>query len=121
MHSHPPEEMNRAQDQTAGGLLIVMMDVPPEAEGDFNDWYDNEHLPELLSVPGVLSAQRYVVRHGNPKYLLLLEVTSANVLDSPPYVAIRSAPRTENMRPYILGLIRNVYDLYQPATKNQEQ
>ena len=37
------------------GLLLVMMDIDPEYEGEFNRWYNEEHVPERLSVPGFLS------------------------------------------------------------------
>jgi hypothetical protein len=121
MHSDSSEDISRAQATTSGGLLVVMMNVPPEAESDFNDWYDNEHVPDLLSVPGVLSARRFVASQGQPKYLLLLEVASTSVLDSPSYAAIRNAARTESMRPYMQDLIRNIYECYQPATQTQEQ
>jgi hypothetical protein len=26
---------------------------------DYNDWYDNEHLPEVLTVPGIQRIRRY--------------------------------------------------------------
>jgi hypothetical protein len=28
-------------------------------EADYNDWYDKTHIPDLLAIPGVASAQRY--------------------------------------------------------------
>ena len=31
----------------------------PEREDEYNDWYDNVHLGELLAVPGTVSARRY--------------------------------------------------------------
>lgn len=34
-------------------LLVVMADVDPEHEEDLNGWYNEEHLPALLKVPGV--------------------------------------------------------------------
>src|SRR3974390_2182487 len=39
-------------------LFIVSMDVAPEKEALFNEVYDREHIPNLLKVPGVRSAQR---------------------------------------------------------------
>ena len=38
--------------------LIVQTDVDPEDEEEFNEWYDTEHIPMFLKVPGVLSAKR---------------------------------------------------------------
>jgi hypothetical protein len=31
-------------------------------EEEFNKWYDNVHLPEVLATPGMRSAQRYALR-----------------------------------------------------------
>lgn len=38
--------------------LIVQMDIAPEQEEIFNRVYDDEHIPLLLKVPGVVSVQR---------------------------------------------------------------
>jgi hypothetical protein len=35
--------------------------VTPEREGEFNEWYEGTHIPDVLKLPGVLSAQRYKV------------------------------------------------------------
>ena len=43
-------------------VYIAAMDVDPDKEADFNDCYDNEHVPGLLKVPGVLSARRWRAR-----------------------------------------------------------
>ncbi|GAC1401256.1 MAG: hypothetical protein NVS4B6_31900 [Mycobacterium sp.] len=40
--------------------LFIALTNPIEGEDEaFNDWYDTQHLPEVLDVPGVVSAQRY--------------------------------------------------------------
>lgn len=39
-------------------LLELKWTVPPEAEADFDAWYDQEHLGDLLAVPGVLEGRR---------------------------------------------------------------
>lgn len=31
----------------------------PGREDEYNEWYDNTHLSDLLKIPGILSAQRY--------------------------------------------------------------
>jgi len=53
------------------GLLMVWTDIDSEFEADFNRWYDEEHIPRLLQVPGFLSAGRYVAVKGAPKYLAM--------------------------------------------------
>ena len=39
------------------GLMMVWADIPADKEDDFNRWYNEEHLAELLSVQGVLNAE----------------------------------------------------------------
>lgn len=34
--------------QSANGLLAVWTDIAPEAESEFNEWYNTEHIPQLL-------------------------------------------------------------------------
>jgi len=41
------------------GLLMVWTDIDHEFEVEFNRWYDEEHIPRLLAVPGFLSSGRY--------------------------------------------------------------
>ena len=66
----------------ARGLLMVYVDVPAAVEEEFNRWYDEEHIPERLSIPGVLSAARYVAVRGGPKYLACYELTEPEAYHS---------------------------------------
>src|SRR5262245_42126282 len=66
----------------AGGLLFNAMNVAPEAEADFNAWYDEEHLPALTRVPGTLAARRYrstETEGGSHRYLALYHLESPAV------------------------------------------
>src|SRR5947209_14712257 len=80
-----------------GYLFIVSMDVAPEKEALFNDIYDNEHIPNLLKVPGVRSATRLrtepvpvdlggevkmLTGEGAPRYMAVYEIESPDVLTS---------------------------------------
>ena len=51
----------------AKGLLFASFDTSPAQEDEFNDWYDLEHVPERLRVPGFLNGQRWI-GEDNPKY-----------------------------------------------------
>jgi hypothetical protein len=42
------------------GVLIVLTDPLEGKDEEFNEWYDNVHIPELLKVPGFAAAQRFV-------------------------------------------------------------
>ncbi|MGA7583050.1 MAG: hypothetical protein WBW59_17420 [Pseudolabrys sp.] len=37
---------------TSQGLLLVMADIDPAIERDFNQWYEQEHLSERMAIPG---------------------------------------------------------------------
>jgi hypothetical protein len=43
-------------------IQIVYSRPFPGKDDEYNDWYDNTHLPDVLAVPGVVSAQRYDLR-----------------------------------------------------------
>jgi hypothetical protein len=40
-------------------ILFVLTDHEDGAEEAFNDWYDKQHLQEVLEIPGFVGAQRY--------------------------------------------------------------
>ena|ERR1700680_1792959 len=76
-------------------------------EDEFNDWYDREHIPLRMAVPGFLSAQRYRVS-GAPHYLVVYEMQSAAVLQSPSYRHVKNLPseRTARMLRSVKGFSR---------------
>lgn len=46
----------------ADRVVQVVFSNPAEGkEDEFNEWYDTVHIPELLAVPGMLSATRYAL------------------------------------------------------------
>jgi len=67
------------------GFLLVQMQPPPAFEEEFNDWYDTDHIPERLAVPGFETARRFVCIDGWPRYLALYDLASLDVLDTPAY------------------------------------
>lgn len=40
-------------------LVVLTNPGSPEADAAYNDWYDNVHVPDVLAVPGYVSAVRY--------------------------------------------------------------
>jgi hypothetical protein len=96
------------------GLLLVTMEPPPAREEEFNAWYDGEHLPERLAVPGFESARRYVCIDGFPRYLALYDLAAPEVLDSPGYLRVGGA----NSSPWTKRVTGNVRGYYRaPATQ----
>ena len=39
--------------------LVVLTNAAAGRDEEFNAWYDGQHLPDVLSVPGFVSAQRF--------------------------------------------------------------
>jgi hypothetical protein len=60
----------------------------PEHEAAWNDWYDNVHLPELLSVPGFVSAVRFRQLGAEGHYLAMYEIDDPRVFSEPRYAQI---------------------------------
>jgi hypothetical protein len=67
------------------GLLFVEVDCSPELESELHAWYNLEHVPERLKIPGFMSARRYAALEGSPRWLAVYELASAAVLESPEY------------------------------------
>ena len=40
-------------------VLVVLTNATPGFEAEFNDWYDNVHLSEVVALPGFVAARRY--------------------------------------------------------------
>ena len=67
-------------------LLFAFSDCrDPEREDEFNDWYNNTHLPDMLEVPGMISATRWMSAENmegeKRKYLALYELEADSVDD----------------------------------------
>lgn len=67
------------------GMLMTTMDVAPEHEAEFNEWYDREHLAERVAIEGFMEARRYVAVDAAPKYLGLYSTARFEDLSSPAY------------------------------------
>ena len=95
------------------GLLAVWTDIPAHAEEDFNRWYNEEHIPERVGIPGFLDGRRYLCREGSPRYLALYETVDAQVLTGDAYLKVSKHPTpwTERVRPHFQNVVRNEYEV----------
>jgi hypothetical protein len=50
-------------------LVVVTNPTSPEQEKEYNDWYTNKHLDDVLKVPGFVAAQRFRLTQDSAKPL----------------------------------------------------
>lgn len=97
-------------------VFSTSMDVAAEKEALFNEVYDEEHVPLLSKVPGVISITRFttepltiamagerktVVPDGEPKYTAVYEIESPEVLTSEAWArAVDQGRWATEVRPY---------------------
>lgn len=95
---------------TEPGALAIWHDVEPEAEAMVNDWYNRQHHPERVGVPGFLSARRYAAVSGAPKYFILYATRGVPVLTSPDYLERLDHPTewTRRVMPHFRNMTRTV-------------
>ncbi len=96
--------------------MAQLIGVTPEKDALFNEVYDQEHVPMLLKLPGVISVVRLeaqpltlsiggerqtVVAEGEPKYTAIYEIESPEVLVSDAWAeAVEAGRWPEEVRPY---------------------
>jgi len=96
----------------AGGLLLNAMNVAPELEAEFNDWYDKEHIPALAAVPGVLRARRFRGTSGNRTYVALYHLATPEVVESEAWKHARQSDWTSRLQPHFRDHLRLVLRRY---------
>jgi hypothetical protein len=97
---------------SAGGLLLNAMNIAPELEAEFNEWYDKEHIPALGAVPGVLCARRFRGTSGNRKYVALHHLATPEVVESAEWKEARQSDWTSRLQPHFRDHLRLVCRRY---------
>lgn len=96
-------------------LFTLRTDIEPAVEDEFNAWYDEEHIPELLAVPGMLTGTRYRALVGEPKYLAIYDARDIGVFDQPEFRRVRptdpgATPRSKAVFPSFRNIHRGTYE-----------
>ena len=67
-------------------IYLVQLDIPHELEEDFNRIYDEEHVPNLLTVAGVRGCTRYRLESADEdnvaRYAAIYEIDSPDLPDT---------------------------------------
>jgi hypothetical protein len=109
--------------QTAAQFLyVVRMNVADERETRFNQVYDTDHVPHLLTVPGLRRVTRYRTHApGSPRYLALYEIEDSELPTSEHWRRTRDlGDWATQVRPYTVNrdaaVYRRLSDLDAPST-----
>jgi hypothetical protein len=78
-----------------GALMAIWVRVPPSIKPVFDQWYDEEHLPERRTFAGFVSAERFEPIDGGENNAALYELTEPEVLETPEYQQLRTKPNTD--------------------------
>ncbi len=79
-------------------VIMVKLDPPAQKEAEWNNWYNNKHIPDRLAIPGFNAVRRFVQIEGRPpgfaiagepKYLSLYELSDVSVVKGELYTKLR--------------------------------
>ena len=74
------------------GILAVWNDCAIEYMAEYEVWYQTEHLPQRLSVPGFYCGRRFEALTPGPQFFTYYEVKDPAVLTSQEYLEILENP-----------------------------
>jgi hypothetical protein len=86
-------------------VFVVGHEIPRHKRKEFTAWYNIEHIPGLLSVPGFLTARRFIladrevppmVEPGGilPRYLTIYDIESEDVFETDAFMKATKTPWT---------------------------
>jgi len=89
---HNPREIHMAKH-----VFVVFTNAVDGKEAEYNSWYNDQHLPDVLDVPGFVSAQRFKLsdtqRAAGPfpwRYLALYQIETDDLKKTLATLAERS-------------------------------
>lgn len=74
-------------------------------------WYDTEHMPGLATVPGCIHARRLLNHDHGPRSHAFYDLTRAETLGSPPWLAVRGTPWSDICRPHFTHTLRTMMEV----------
>jgi hypothetical protein len=112
---------------SAKWIYTAAMDIDPEKEALFNQVYDEEHVPAISKVPGVISVTRAKLDtlrmtmggetkvmdpQGAPRYAAIFELESPDVLVSPAFAkAVDQGRWPKEVRPFCRNRHHTLYQV----------
>jgi hypothetical protein len=57
-----------------GIMYVETMPVSPDKEAEYHKWYNETHLPQIVSVDGIVAARRFAPVDGNGPFVAVYEL-----------------------------------------------
>jgi antibiotic biosynthesis monooxygenase (ABM) superfamily enzyme len=62
---------------SSGAIMVFSAEVMPGKEEEFNNWYDDHHIPLFSKkLPGLKNVKRYFSKRANPQFMTIYEFAS---------------------------------------------
>lgn len=92
------------------GILFSQMTPPRDQIAEFHDWYETEHIPARMAIPGFSGAARYALGDTGRDFLAVYFIDDLAALETPGYQALKTDPseRTERMLGSVSGFTRYI-------------
>jgi hypothetical protein len=109
-------------------FTATAVDVTPEHDKEFNDWFHEEHIPLFAKVPGFVRVRRFELAAsgdlagslGEPKhYLCFHESSDPKYQEYPEFKALSETPGMKKIIPWLTNFEERKFELYRdfgPAT-----
>ena len=102
-------------------VFAVGHDVPRNRHQEFNAWYNTEHIPALLSVPGFVDVRRFILnqkeippvtgRGGSAsRYLTIWDLENKEALDCDQFARASKSPWTDWVRSWYTRKLCTLYE-----------
>lgn len=104
--------MRRSGASLESSSVHYVVETDPE-EGWHDEifrWYDEEHMPGLAAVPGTVLAQRFLNLDHAPLSFACYDLTHAEVLASPAWLAVRASAWSDICRPHFTNTLRTFFE-----------
>ena len=88
------------------------------------DWYDNEHAPARLTVPGIKNALRYkALDNQPPAHIAMYDAASPLIFQSDEYrtLSLHASQRERDLILKLEMLNRRIYELHMVTSKNNNE
>jgi hypothetical protein len=77
------------------GIMVVQSSPAEGRESEYNDWYSQTHIPQILEIPGFVTARRFRVsgdgQSSGHKYLAVYELEADDLAEPVAELRSRSA------------------------------